>query len=154
MNRLADIALSYVGTKEIPGPKHNPTIVGWIRKFGRNLRSRLARLRDETAWCAVFVSAVLHQAGFPDTGSALAISYATYGKPTRFKRGAIIVIKRKRKGKDEKTGSRAGYHVGFLLKVTRSYYVIVGGNQRNQVKVSWYPRRAYAVIAVREPLAA
>jgi hypothetical protein len=82
----------------------------------------------------------------------LAASYATYGKPSKFNPGAVIVIKRKKTGADSATGSRAGFHVGFLLRATATHYYILGGNQRNQVKRAWYPKKRYDVKAIRWPV--
>lgn len=147
------IAESYVGLKEIKGVGHNPTILGWLRDFGKNI-GRWGKSRDETAWCAVFVSHCLDAAGMSNTESALAVSYATYGKPSTFLTGDVIVIKRRRVGADTSTGSRAGYHVGFLLRSTKTHYLILGGNQRNRVSRVWYPKKRYECKAVRTPVPA
>ena len=145
-----EIAESYIGLKEIKGLGHNPTILGWLRDFGKNI-GRWGKSRDETPWCAVFVSHCLASAGMSTTASALAASYATYGKPSKFNLGAVIVIKRKRTGTDKRTGSRAGYHVGFFLRETRDGFRILGGNQRNQVSRAWFSKKNYEVIAIRWP---
>ena len=61
-----DVAMSYRGLREVRGKLHNPTIVGWLRDFGRNI-GRWGQSRDETPWCAVFVSHCLEAAGLnPD----------------------------------------------------------------------------------------
>jgi uncharacterized protein (TIGR02594 family) len=146
-----DIAESYVGLKEIKGVKHNPTIVGWLRSFAKNIGS-WGKGRDETPWCAVFVSHCLAAAGFTTTLSALAVSYATYGKPSKLVPGAVLVIKRKRTGSDKSTGSRAGYHVGFFLRSRTGALYILGGNQGNRVSRRWFPLAKYDVVAVRWPV--
>jgi len=145
-----DIAESYVGLKEIKGVGHNPTIIGWLKKFALNI-GRWGKSRDETPWCAVFVSHCLHAAGFSTTQDARAVSYATYGRPSKFVPGAVIVIKRKKTGADKATGSRAGYHVGFLLRMTRTHILIVGGNQNNRVSRKWFPKSRYDIKACRWP---
>lgn len=147
-----DIAESYVGLREIKGVGHNPTILGWLRDFGKNI-GRWGKSRDETPWCAVFVSHCLASAGMTTTESALAASYATYGKPSTLIPGAVIVIKRKKTGADSSTGSRAGYHVGFLVRVTRDHFIILGGNQGNSVSRRRFPRKRYELVAVRQPVA-
>jgi len=146
-----EIAESYLGLKEIKGVRHNPTILGWLRDFGKNI-GRWGKSRDETPWCAVFVSHVLASAGYATTESALAASYATYGKPSKLIPGAVIVIKRKKTGADSATGSRAGYHVGFLLRASRGRYYILGGNQGNSVSRRWFSLKHYEVVAVRAPV--
>lgn len=144
-------AWSWVGTKEAPGKKNNPTIIGWLRKFADNI-GNWGKGRDSTAWCAVFVSKCLAAAGIDGTNHALARSYATWGRPSKLNRGSIIVIQRKIKGEDRTTGSRAGYHVGFLLAVRKYHYVILGGNQSNEVRVTYFPKSRYNVVAVRAPV--
>ena len=148
-----EIAESYIGLKEIKGQVHNPTILGWLRRFALNI-GRWGRSRDETPWCAVFVSACLSAAGYKTTGHALASSYLTYGKPSKFVTGSIVVIKRKRRGADQTTGSRAGYHVGFLLRTTKDHYLILGGNQGNSVSRKWFPKKRYDIKACRWPVGA
>lgn len=145
------IAKSYVGLREIKGDLHNPTILGWLKYHALNI-GKWGKGRDETPWCAVFVSHCLSKAGFKGTDHALAAKYATYGKPSRFKKGAIIVIQRKRTNKKNSTGSnRGGYHVGFLVEHGKTYYKILGGNQSNQVKVSTYMKKGWHLVAVRWP---
>ena len=145
------IAYSYIGIKELPGKLHNPTILGWLKKFAKNI-GRWGKSRDETPWCAVFVSHCLDAAGYPTTESALAASYRTYGKPSKLVPGAIVVIRRKKKGPDASTGSRAGYHVFFLTEVTRYYIKGVGGNQRNSVSLASFSKKRYDIMAIRRPL--
>jgi uncharacterized protein (TIGR02594 family) len=147
-----DIAESYIGLKEIKGVGHNPTILGWLRDFGKNI-GRWGRSRDETPWCAVFVSHCLHAAGMQTTESALAASYVTYGRPSKFIPGAVIVIKPKKSGPDKSTGSRAGNHTGFLLRVTKTHYYIVAGNQGNRVSRKWFSKKRYQIKACRWPVA-
>lgn len=144
------VATKYLGVKEVPGQKSNGTIVGWLRKHAQNISARYQNL-DSTAWCAVFVSACLAEAGYPATNHALAIKYANYGRPTPLRRGCILVIKRKKEGADKRTGSRRGYHVTFLLEDQKNYYKCRGGNQRDSVRYSYYLKSKYEVIAARWP---
>jgi len=152
LNKIYDKALEYVGTKEVKGPEHNPTIVGWLKRFARNIGS-WGRSRDETPWCAVFVSMVLAECGLGLRGTedARAYSYVKWGKPSKIEKGAVVVIRRKRGGADARTGSRDGYHVGFLNRITKNYVVILGGNQSNSVRISYFPRAGYDIIALRRP---
>jgi uncharacterized protein (TIGR02594 family) len=148
------IAESYIGLKEIKGTAHNPTIWGWLRKHATNVKRKwIERKGDEIPWCAVFVSHCLEAAGMQSTASAQAVSYATYGKPSKFIPGAVIVIKRKKTGSDKTTGSRAGFHVGFLSRVTKTHVLLIGGNQGNRVSRKWFPKRHYDIKACRWPLA-
>jgi uncharacterized protein (TIGR02594 family) len=144
-------ASEYIGTAEVPGPEANPTIVGWIKRFAKNLKSKLALNSDETAWCAVFVSMVLTECGYRGTDHALASSYIKWGKPSKIEPGIVIVLKRIKDGSDPRTGSRAGYHVGILHSFGKHYIGLVGGNQSNEVRLSWFPRSKYQVVAMRRP---
>lgn len=150
-----EVADSYVGLREIKGKLHNPTIWGWLRDHADNVKRRwIERKGDEIPWCAVFVSHCLAAAGMQTTQSAQAVSYATYGKPSKFIHGAVIVIKRKQTGSDKATGSRAGFHVGFLVRATGTRYLIRGGNQRNRVSNVWYSKKNYECRAIRWPVVA
>jgi len=144
------IAESYIGLKEIRGVGHNPTILGWLKRHALNI-GRWGKGRDETPWCAVFVSHCLSAAGYAATNSALASSYLTYGSPGKFRSGDIIVLKYKRKGGEASTGSRAGYHVGFLNRVTKTHVLVTSGNHKNRVDRSWYPKARWTIEAVRTP---
>lgn len=145
------IALGYVGMKELPGKLHNPTILGWLKRFATNI-GRWGKSRDETPWCAVFVSHCLEAAGIRSTRHALAASYLTWGKPSRFRRGAVVVIRRKKKNKNNSTGSnRGGYHVGFLVEHGKNYYRILGGNQSNRVSIAKYFKSGWELVSVRWP---
>ena len=145
------IAKSYIGIKEVKGKLHNPTIVGWLKRFALNI-GRWGKNRDETPWCAVFVSHCLEAAGYASTRNARAVSYATYGKPSKFVPGAIVVLRRKRKDGPNTTGSnRGGYHVAFLIELRKHYFKVVGGNQRNSVSIASYSRANYECVAIRWP---
>jgi uncharacterized protein (TIGR02594 family) len=144
------VAKSYVGLKEIPGKLHNPTIIGWLKRFALNI-GRWGKNRDETPWCSVYVSHCLEAVGLKSTRDARAVSYATYGRPSKFRAGAIIVIRRKRKGPNVTGSNRGGYHVAFLLENRKNWYKVVGGNQRNGVSIASYSKKNYELIALRWP---
>jgi uncharacterized protein (TIGR02594 family) len=145
------IAKSYIGTKEIVGKEHNPTILGWLKRFALNI-GKWGRGQDETPWCAVFVSNCLESAGYPSTRNALAASYVTYGKHSLFKEGAIVVIrKRQPAGSDANTGSATGHHVFFATKLGKYWVEGVGGNQHNSVSVAKFKLSKYMIVATRWP---
>lgn len=147
-------AEAHIGLKEIRGARHNHTILGWLSRFAKNI-GKWGRSRDETPWCAVFVSAMLDMAGVKGTDDARARSYVSWGRPSKPQRGAIVVIQRKRKDGENSTGSNSGgYHVFFLDKITKHFFWGVGGNQRNQVSRAAYSKKNYRLVAVRMPTAA
>jgi uncharacterized protein (TIGR02594 family) len=138
------IARSYIGVHEIPGPTSHPTILQW----GRNMGGWVAQFfrDDATPWCALFVNAVLQQAGLPMSGPegspvlVRAKSFTTYGRAlTTPCRGAIAVFER-----------AGGGHVGFIEGETLKAYRICGGNQSDSVSSTWIAKDR--CIAVRWPL--
>lgn len=98
-----------------------------------------------TAWCASFINAVLDRAGYPTTNSNIARSFVHWGREVvEPRRGDIVVFSR--------AGGEAWEgHVGFFIeKATlngRPHYVILGGNQNNNVSYDFYP--VDRVVAIR-----
>lgn len=127
------IADNYVGYSE---RRHRQQLMG-LFNFAFNHRVDPSR----TPWCAAFANGVLKKSGRKTTGSLTAASFLGYGKKTRTpKQGDIVVLK---------PGSR--YHVGFymgtVVKNGVRYVKVLGGNQSNQVKVTYY--KASRVVAYR-----
>jgi hypothetical protein len=67
--------------------------------------------------------------------------------------GDIVVLKRRRRGSDAITGSRGGYHVGIFVRTSKGRIRLLGGNQRNAVRYSYYSQRRYEVKAIRRAAA-
>lgn len=115
-------AESYKGLREIPGPKHNPTIIRWLEKLNAWWRN------DESAWCGVFVAHCMQVAGLPYPSLYMrAKAWSDYGSLLRRDRlapGAILVFDRK-----------GGGHVGFYVGEDAGFYYVLGGNQGNAVNV-------------------
>src|SRR5581483_849958 len=87
----------------------------------------------EVAWCAAFVGACLERAGVAGTRSLMARSYLAWGEPLPEPRtGAVAVLSR---GSDASLG-----HVGFLVGLTPSQAILLGGNQGDAVSVAAFPR--------------
>jgi uncharacterized protein (TIGR02594 family) len=96
----------------------------------------------KTEWCAAFVNAVLEDSGVPSQRSLghpaplMARSYLTWGREVEFPLpGDIVIFPR---GNVEWQG-----HVGFFIEERIingvSYYMILGGNQNNEVSIVPYP---------------
>jgi len=128
-------AKSYIGTKEIPGPKHNALVLKWWSLI------RAPFTDDETPWCAGFVGGVLEELGIRSTRSASSLSYLTYGQPlTEPVPGAIAVKRRK-----------GGGHVTFVAGSDgKGGLWCVGGNQSDAVTMALYPASVF--VAFRWPL--
>lgn len=138
------IALAELGVSEIPGSRHNPRVLEYLRST--TLGADMAAL-DETAWCSAFANWCIQRAGLQGTGSAWARSWLQWGEAAplqELRLGAIVVLSR---------GDMAG-HVGFLHRLElRSdgppLLHLLGGNQGNAVKVSPYP--ANQLLGIRVP---
>lgn len=117
-------AESYVGLKEVSGPKNNSTVVDFWKKIHLNSISN-----DEIPWCAAFVGAVLEDSGFTSTRSGLAKSYLNWGVPlTKPVLGCVVVFTRK-----------GGGHVGFVEGVDKNGNIyVIGGNQSDSVCVKLF----------------
>lgn len=136
--KFMEIANSYMGVKEIRGSKHNPVIMEFFQKSDAGWVKD-----DETPWCAAFVNAVLHEAGYEGTGSLAARSFLKWGKRVYKPRiGDIVVFWRKAKNSWEG-------HVGFYVREEGNYVYCLGGNQSNKVSVVRYPKSR--VLQYREP---
>lgn len=90
---------------------------------------------SRTKWCAAFVNGVLVKSGKKSTGSATAASFLKWGKRTSApSMGDVVVL-----------GLRGGgaSHVGFYMGTTKTngtrFVKVLGGNQRNSVKIAYYP---------------
>ena len=103
-----------------------------------------------TEWCAAFVNAILEMDGIPGSGSVsdyplTARSFLLWGEPvdrSNIQRGDIVVFPR----------GNAGWqgHVGFYVETQivdgEEFWVILGGNQSNQVRYDLYsPNRARGI---------
>lgn len=116
------IARSYDGLKEIPGPRHNQTIIRWLGKL------RAWWSDDETPWCGVFVAHCMQESWLPFPKFYMrAKAWSDYGSLLRRDRlapGAILVFDR-----------AGGGHVGFYVGEDAGFYYVLGGNQSNAVNV-------------------
>ena len=116
------IARSYDGLKEIPGPRHNQTIIRWLGKL------RAWWSNDETPWCGVFVAHCMQESWLPFPKLYMrAKAWSDYGSLLRRDRlapGAILVFDR-----------AGGGHVGFYVGEDAGFYYVLGGNQSNAVNV-------------------
>jgi uncharacterized protein (TIGR02594 family) len=131
-------ARTHLGTREIPGGRHEPKILGWWRAIKRGgIRD------DETPWCAAFVGGCLEAVGIVSSRFESARSYLQWGRPLATAEvGAIAVLGR----------PGGGGHVGFVVgRDAQGRVILLGGNQGNAVnEAAFDPAR---VIGYRWPLA-
>ena len=80
-------------------------------------------------WCAAFVNGILKQLGLSGTNSNMARSFSKYNSPTKTpQKGDIVVF-----------NHHVGFFEGFVKKGNKTMVAVLGGNQSNRVKVSYYP---------------
>ena len=120
--RWMKTATLFRGLKEVPGPRHNPTILGWLGSLRAWWRD------DETPWCGVFVAYCIKSASLPCPKLYMrAKAWSDYGallRPDSLSPGAILVFDR-----------AGGGHVGFYVGEDAGHYFVLGGNQNNAVSV-------------------
>lgn len=91
-----------------------------------------------TEWCAAFVNSVLETTGISGTKSLAARSFLKWGEKTNQPQvGDIMIFKR---GNSQWQGHVA-FYLGTVKRNNRTYYKILGGNQGDMVKISYYPSR-------------
>ena len=89
----------------------------------------------KTKWCAAFVNGVLAKSGRKGTGSATAASFLAWGKRTsRPGNGDIVVLSFK-----GKRASHVGFYMGTVTIKGQRFVKVLGGNQKNSVRVTYYP---------------
>jgi uncharacterized protein (TIGR02594 family) len=140
-------------TTSVPSPKPSlyaeaARYVGFTeRKNTQSLATLTGVNPRRTPWCAAFVNAILNKKGYRTTGSNLANSFSSYGiKVTVASKGDIVLVRSR--------NSSSGKHVGIFYeyKVINGvkHVGVLGGNQSNMVKVTYYPARI--IISVRRPI--
>src|SRR5262245_8547417 len=60
MPSMLEVMEGRLGIQEIPGKKHNPTIVAWATEIGWP-----SILDDETSWCSICMCSAALEAGLP-----------------------------------------------------------------------------------------
>lgn len=140
-----EIAEAETGVTEKRGGE-NPRIIEY------HASTTLKAREDEIPWCSSFVNWCMSKAGLKGTGSAAAISWAAWGdRITEPREGCVVVIRQRKKGADQATGSSSGNHVAFFKKIENGRIFLLGGNQGDSVKVSSFGLGSYDVIAYRWP---
>ena len=124
-----DIAKTYIGTAEGPGPENNPAIMEMYASVGHDWVEH-----DSVAWCAAFVGHCLEKAGLRSTRKLTARSYLDWGIPVDVadaQPGDIGVIPR--------GSSRWQGHVFFIDRIEGAWVWGLGGNQSDAVNIKRYP---------------
>ena len=117
-------------------------------------RQELKELLDvdpvRTEWCAAFVNAVLELDGIPGSDSIsdvplMARSFLKWGnkvEPADIQRGDIVVFPRGNQGWQ----GHVGFFVDKQIVNGKEIWIILGGNQKNEVRYDFYsPNRALGI---------
>lgn len=145
------LAERFVGLKELPGPKHEPFVLGMLQLDAKWVQD------DETAWCSAFVNYCNHLLRQPRSKSLAARSWLQIGEeiPLGFAQvGFDVVILQRGAGKQPGPEViKAPGHVGYYAGKTPDgkSVLLLGGNQANAVNVAAFAigkilgvRRCYA----------
>lgn len=137
---------------EIPGLKHHPRIMEYIRTCDNlyateNKAAYTEREGEEgVKWCSAFVNWCMSQVGIRGTGNARALSWLEWGKPLAEPQvGAVIVMK-----------TSKWRHVA-LYDVVKGKPKMLGGNQmqapgsKSSDSVSYLPHNPAIVLGYRWP---
>lgn len=134
-NNSVDTAQPYVGLQE------------------RVHRSELKELLNidpvRTEWCAAFVNSVLELDNIPNNSTheypLLARSFLEWGERVEradIQRGDIVVFPRGNQGWQ----GHVGFYVDTQMQNGKEYWIILGGNQSNEVRYDFYsPNRAIGI---------
>ena len=116
-------AVKLIGTKEIVGKAHNPTILSWAKALG------LDKLytNDEIPWCGLFIAYCCHAADLDVVKHPLwALNWNKYGNVAQVPMlGDVLTFTR-----------NGGCHVGIYVGEDNTHYHVLGGNQNNSVSIS------------------
>ena len=103
-----------------------------------------------TEWCAAFVNAVLELDNIPGSESVsdvplMARSFLKWGEavePADIQRGDIVIFPRGNTGWQ----GHVGFYVTTQMHNGKEYWIILGGNQNNEVRYDFYsPNRALGI---------
>lgn len=130
------VAEAFVGLREVSGPQSSPVILRWVAATGAPQWYD----DDDKPWCALFLNRVLLACRIPMSGTGYALlrakSFETWGRPlTAPSIGAVLVFTRD-----------GGGHVGLYLGENADNFLVLGGNQRNEVSETWIAKARLSAI--------
>lgn len=148
-----DLAMRFVGLKEVPGPVSNAHVLAMLRLDAEWVEG------DDTPWCSAWVNYVAWLLRLPRSKSLAARSWLKVGIPIELEDALpafdVVVLSR---GGGPQPGADvldAPGHVGFYAGVEgwgsdSARVLVLGGNQGDEVSVAPYP--AARILGVRRLL--
>lgn len=131
--RLLLECLKLIGTREVPGSKHNPTIMGWIKKLAFFwLKS------DEEPWCGTSLAYAAVEAGVAERHPEMprAFWWEGWGVPVPLPKSDV-----------DPNGPSLGdvlvfafSHVGVYVGEDATHYHVLGGNQGNRYGIDRFAK--------------
>lgn len=128
---LLKAAIAELGQAEVSGPRSNPRIIEYRRMAGIDIGG------DDSVvpWCAIFINAMLAQAGVATSGNAMARSFVSSKHFERLEApivGCITVISSSR-------GPSSGHVFLYVGDQNGLFFLGLGGNQSDAVTIdAWH----------------
>jgi uncharacterized protein (TIGR02594 family) len=158
-----DLAQRYIGVKEIMGEDDHPLISWWFSLCGGWWGLDTG---DETPWCSAFANGMAWELRLPRSKSARARSWLQVGKPIQKVRPPfeqdwpeatpgfdVVILKRGGINQPGPDVIDAPGHVGFYAGQNNNHILVLGGNQKDAVNISQYPKdRVLGVRRLHEPI--
>lgn len=123
-------AARHIGLREIPGKRHNPTIVRWLTA------AKAWWFDDETPWCGTFMWHCMKVVGLRTPKAWYrAKAWLDWGQALDDPAyGCVVVFERK-----------GGGHVGIVVgQDTKGRLMVLGGNQGDAVSIAPFDRSRVA----------
>lgn len=146
-----EVANAFLGLDE-NNPEHQSTIKGFFDRVVPGYTEKNSDVtKDTKAWCAAFVHNVLSQTGLPTLDAngdnfnyVRAKQYLGLGENiggfNSAKPGDIMVVRNKKTG---------GHHVAFYSGQKKDRYLMLGGNQNDQVNVTEFNPEKSELLGIR-----
>ena len=139
-------------------PTENNSVISAQPYIGLEERVHRQELREflevdpvHTEWCAAFVNSVLEIDGIPNLNNQnkypplMARSFLYWGEHVEradIQRGDVVVFPR---GKEGWKG-HVGFYVDTQIHNGQEYWIVLGGNQKNEVRYDFYlPNRVLGI---------
>ena len=132
-----DMAQRFVGIKEVPGSQSNPAVLAMLKLDGDWPEG------DDVPWCSAFANYVAWLLRLPRSKSLMARSWLRIGRAVDEDAEVgfdVVILKR---GGGRQPGPDvldAPGHVGFFAGVENGKVLVLGGNQRDEVNITPYPK--------------
>lgn len=142
-----DLAMRFVGMKEVAGISSNPMILAWLRL------DNTWPAGDDVPWCAAFLSFIAWLVRAPRSTSLAARSWLKVGTPIALAEARVgfDVVVLNRNGSPDPDVAGPG-HVGFFAAIEGDKVVLLGGNQGDAVSLARF--NTSDVLGVRRLVAA